>query len=107
MSVDDDEDEKEMLRKAIALSLEEETGVNFAKRENKAEHNYFQVARSQRQRLRMMMLMRRRCWRRPSPSPWKSKQVRFYRKKGKAEYLQKKQISGLSRRNWTTVWRRC
>ena len=44
-------DEEEMLKKAIAMSLEEETGVSCAKRENKAESNNFQVAHSQRQGL--------------------------------------------------------
>ena len=52
-------DEDEMLKKAIAMSLEEETGVNFAKVENKAESNNFQVARSKRQLLRTMMRRRR------------------------------------------------
>ena len=51
MAVDCDDDEEEMLKKAIALSLEEETGVNSANRENKAESNNFQVAHSQRQGL--------------------------------------------------------
>ena len=32
-----DEDEEEMLKKAIAMSLEEETGLSFAKGGNKAE----------------------------------------------------------------------
>ena len=41
-------DEDEMLKKAIAMSLEEETGVSLAKRQNKAEPNKFQVARRQR-----------------------------------------------------------
>ena len=49
-----------MLKKAIAMSLEEETGARFTKRENKAEHNNFhQVARRERQFLRMMMVMKR------------------------------------------------
>ena len=59
MSVDCDGDDEEMLKKAIALSLEEETGVNSAKGENKAENINFQVARRQRQLVRMMMVMRR------------------------------------------------
>ena len=47
-----------MLKKAIAMSLDEETGARFTKREKKAEHNNFhQVALKQRQLLRMM----RRC----------------------------------------------
>ena len=49
-----------MLKKDIGMSLEEETGVSYAKIENKAEHNYFQAARSQRQFLRMMMVKKRR-----------------------------------------------
>ena len=52
-------DEDEMLKKAIAMSLEEETGTICAKGENKAEHNNFQVARRLRQLL--MMVMRRTC----------------------------------------------
>ena len=94
MSVDDDEEE-DWLNKTIALSLEEETGVRFAKKENKTEHNNFQVARSQRQLLRMMMVMRRSSRKKPSLYPWKIEQVRFYRKKDKAEYLPTNQISGL------------
>ena len=47
------------MKKAIALSLEEETGVNSAKGQNKAEHNKFQVALRERQLLRMMMVTRR------------------------------------------------
>ena len=34
-------DEDEMLKKAIAMSLEEKTGVSLANRENKAKHNNF------------------------------------------------------------------
>ena len=94
MSVEDDEEE-DWLNKTIALSLEEETGVKFAKGENKTEHNNFQVARSQRQCLRMMMAMRRSEWKRPLPPPWKNKQVRICRKKGKADYLQTNSISGI------------
>ena len=52
-------DVDEMLQKAIAMSLEEETGARFTKRENKAEHNKFQVACRRRQLLRMMMVTRR------------------------------------------------
>ena len=55
----DDDDEEEMLKKIIALSLEEETGVNSAKGQNKAEHYNFQVECRRRQLLRMMMVMRR------------------------------------------------
>ena len=85
-----------MLKKDIGMSLEEETGVSYAKIENKAEHNYFQAARSQRQFLRMMMVKKRRNeWKRLLPSPWKSKQVRNCRKKDTVEYLQANQISGL------------
>ena len=58
MSVDDEEEE-DWLNKTSASSLEKETGVKFAKGKNKTEHNNFQVARSQRQLLRMMMVMRR------------------------------------------------
>ena len=45
------EDDDEKLKKAIVMSLGEETGVSCAKRENKAESNNFQVAHSQRQGL--------------------------------------------------------
>ena len=62
-----------MLKKAIAMSLEEETGVRFTKGENEAdEHNNFQAARSHRPLLMMMMGMRKR--KRCCPS--KKKQVR-------------------------------
>ena len=61
MSVDCDGDDEEMLKKAIALSLEEETGVNSAKGENKAEHNKFQVALRERQCVQIVMIMMRRC----------------------------------------------
>ena len=59
MSVDCDGDDEEMLKKAIAMSLEEETDVNSAKGDNK--HNKFQVALRERQLLRMMKVMMRRC----------------------------------------------
>ena len=60
-----------MLKKAIAMSLEEKTGARFTKGENRAdEHNNFQAARSHRLLLRMMMGMRKRC------CPSKKKQVR-------------------------------
>ena len=45
-----------MLKKAIAMSLEEETGARFTKRENKADHNNFRMARRERQSLRMRMV---------------------------------------------------
>ena len=48
MSVDCDDEDEEMLKKAIAMSLEEETGASLA-RQNKAEHNNFQAALRQRQ----------------------------------------------------------
>ena len=49
-----------MLKKAIAMSLEEKTGARFTKGENRAdEHNNFQAARSHRLLLRMMRWRRR------------------------------------------------
>ena len=40
-------DLEELLKKAIAMSFEEETGARFTKREDKAESNKFQAACSQ------------------------------------------------------------
>ena len=57
MSSPDDEDEEELLRRAIAMSLEEETGVGFAKSGNRAASLFF----TKRFQNMLRIVRRRRC----------------------------------------------